>query len=202
MEEGVQRLVWSFLRPKMPNRKYLSPCAADHFDVVANLSKEQLNARYPAACEERWGKRSEGHPWEGDDEEGIPLKVLLRPTCDPCASCGADGEQYFSFCMNRPVNADRVQHCSYCKRCFYYRPGCLMGCAHCGMGSYYGPVDYQEIQEMTGMSVAEIDAAKARSKASGTDMAIKYKPEARGCNVPTFAPYETKMLASEGYWGF
>ena len=84
--------------------------------------------------------------------------------------------------MNRPINADRVMHCSYCKRCFYYRPGCLMGCAYCGMNDYYGPIDYEEIQEMTGMSVEEIDEAKEKSRMTGRDMAIRYKPEARGMN--------------------
>ena len=57
-----------------------------------------------------------------------------------------------------------------------------MGCANCGMNDYYGPIDYEEIQEMTGMSVEEIDEAKEKSRMTGRDMAIRYKPEARGMN--------------------
>ena len=71
----------------------LSPCAADHFNIVSSLTKEQLNARYPAACKERWGGPSSEHTWEVDGQEGIPLKALLRPTQDPCQHDGSDGEQ-------------------------------------------------------------------------------------------------------------
>ena len=50
-------------------------------------------------------------------------------SCKPCKQCR--GSQYFSFCLNRVVNADRVQHCNDCGRCFYFRPGFARGCPYC-----------------------------------------------------------------------
>ena len=50
----------------------------------------------------------------------VPLVRVLSTTDDACERCGGDGDQFFSFCLNRPVNADRVTHCLSCSRCFYF----------------------------------------------------------------------------------
>ena len=103
-------------------KKRLSDCAADHYSTVASLTAEQLSARFPFACEERWG----GPMWGGEEHatangaRGVALRQLLDDNDEACARCGGDGEQFFSFCLNRPVNSDRVAHCLSCGRCFYF----------------------------------------------------------------------------------
>lgn len=89
------------------------------------------------ACKERWG--GNGHYDELDGEpDTVRLEALLGSSdYEDCSHCGADGSQFFSFCLNRPVNSDRVKHCEHCHKCFYFRPGCLKGCQHCGMGDYF-----------------------------------------------------------------
>ena len=72
-----------------------------------------------------------------------------------------------------------------------------MGCAYCGMNDYYGPVDYEEIHEMTGMSIEEIDEAREESRAAGRDMAIQYKPEARGDSNSPPQPIITFLLSNQ-----
>jgi hypothetical protein len=69
------------------------------------------------------------------------------------------------------VNADRVCHCDHCGRCFYFRPGCIKGCEHCGMGGdpLYEPRLYPE--------------------------------DERGCNISKNADRFTISLTAEGYWG-
>jgi hypothetical protein len=191
---GVQRTIYLFLKPKQLN-KALSACAHDHFDVVSNLTKAQLAARYPAACAERWGQGGGGHPWEGDGEAGIPLRKLLRESQEPCGECGGDGEQFFSFCLNRPVNGDRVQHCHFCGKCFYYRPGCIQGCAHCGWAWEFPPVDWDHVQRCTGWTTAQIEAQRKRCRERGEDFSIQHLPAGRGCNVPPWAWPETRGLA-------
>jgi hypothetical protein len=50
----------------------------------------------------------------------------------PCTGCRSRGEQVFSFCLNRAVNADRVHHCLRCGKFFYYRPRfALRVCPYC-----------------------------------------------------------------------
>ena len=100
----------------------LSDCARDHRSVIMSLSASQFSARYPLACEERWG----GSKWGGGEHKSkrglssVPLVRVLSTTDDACERCGGDGDQFFSFCLNRPVNADRVTHCLSCGRCFYF----------------------------------------------------------------------------------
>ena len=137
-----------------------------------SLTPEQLNQKYPLACEERWGTRLGDHYWdENRVDKGVPLYELLDDAEPPC--CSADGSQFFSFCLNRPVNSDRVQHCEFCGKCFYFRPGCMNGCSYCGCGWNFR-----------------------------YDKAVKFPPDARGCSVPADADLSTRGLAMEGYWGF
>ena len=174
----------------------LTACALDHYSVLKSLTDKQLNARYPMACEERWGKGYDGHRYcedhdpdnededededEDEGEEGVPLRALLVEPYDNvvCRQCGTDGEQFFSFCMNRPVNSDRVHHCSFCGKCFYWRPGALYGCEHCGFGEDHANEDYT------------------------TSTLRRYKKgEGTGCTLPPDADYMARGLAREGYWG-
>ena len=173
---------------------------------MKSLNTKQLTTRYPAACIERWGNENE-HTWVNDNKTGIPLHCLLSPSSDPCASCGADGEQFFSFCLNRSVNSDRVKHCTYCGKCFYFRPGCLLACAHCGFGIYDPRFD-----NLTGEGAADlalkagitIEEATSILEENSQDQCfpIQFVEEARGCNIPSFADPSTLGLAGEGYWGY
>ena len=176
----------------------LSTCAADHMSVIKNLTNDQLKARYPLACIERWG--GDGHN-EEDENDGCTSLVDGLGAFDSCVSCGSDGEQWFSFCLNRMVNADRVHHCDYCGKCFYYRPGCMMGCPHCNYGLYLvmSSADVEDVANLAGISIN--DARKLISK-KGKQLNLKHVDIATGCNVPEFACYETKGLAAEGYWGY
>ena len=178
----------------------LSTCAADHMTVVRNLTKDQWNARYQLACAERWGDSSGEHNEEDENDGCICLRDGLGVS-GPCISCGGDGMQFFSFCLNRMVNADRVKHYDYCGKCFYFRPGCLMGCPYCNYGIYLfmSSGDYEEIANFSGISIN--DAKKLVAK-NGKQLNLKHVDDATGCNVPCFAPYETKGLAAEGYWGY
>eukprot|EP00605_Chrysophyceae_sp_TOSAG23-4_P000263 GSChrysophyteH1.ASY1.ANO1.304.1 assembled CDS len=162
-------------RATAKEEKCLHACALDHLRIVRNLTEEQLNQRYPMACGERWG-RPEAHRWEEDQELGVPLSEILD-FADPCMDCGADGGQFFSFCLNRSVNADRVCHCEHCGRCFYYRPGCIKGCEHCGMGQNPGWCFEKEEPH-------------------------RYPEDERDCSIPKNADYFTRGLAAEGYWGW
>jgi hypothetical protein len=65
----------------------------------------------------------------GPTEMAPLIAVLGHVEC--CQACGADSEMSFSFCLNRVVSSDRVQHCTDCGKCFYFRPGCMGGCQHC-----------------------------------------------------------------------
>lgn len=67
----------------------LSPCAAYH--LVQGLTENQLEARYPAGCEERWGMMNGGHAYDKDGREGIPLRSLLESHNEPCATCRCNG---------------------------------------------------------------------------------------------------------------
>ena len=177
----------------------LTPCAADHLSVLKSLKKDQLNARYPLACKERWG---DGNHCDGDKDDGcISLRVGLQ-TCEPCELCGSDGPQFFSFCLNRMVNEDRVKHCTFCGKCFYFRPGCMQGCTYCHWGEYYicSGEDIKELAQLAGISISK--AVAMVQKQGGRVFNIKYVESACGCNVPSFASYEQKGLASEGYWGY
>ena len=90
--------------------KDLSECARDHYlSVVQNLTEQQLEERYPMACVERWGGKSDDHCDQDDGEPGVALQYLLSSSnsyYEECTRCGADGRQFFSFCLNRPVNSD------------------------------------------------------------------------------------------------
>lgn len=195
---------------KLKSGLVLSTCAADHLSVYRSLTRAMRKARYPAACAERWGTPEDEHHYDADSEEGIPLNALLGNSAEVCEDCGADGEQFFSFCMNRPVPSDRVHHCTYCGKCFYFRPGCLMGCAHCGFGDFspHGEVDpVVQLAEYGGMSRAEAKARLAKEKAlSGGgrffEFPLQHAEIARGCGLPQTADSTTKGLAREGYWGF
>jgi hypothetical protein len=117
----------------------LSQCALDHLSTVRSLTPAQLKARYPHACAERWGGAPKVHMHYG--RPGVPLRALLAPAGgllstsgkDACDACAGDGAQFFSFCLNRPVNADRVMHCMACGRCAYFRPYFpSRRCPYCG----------------------------------------------------------------------
>jgi len=113
------------------NQRITSTCALMHLSVIKGLSKEQLASRYKLACAERWG----GKDHQGDEETDQCIALgedCMLSTSAPCGGCGNDGEQWFSFCLNRFVNADRVSHCTHCGKCFYFRPGFLGCCQHCG----------------------------------------------------------------------
>ena len=94
-------------------------CAADHLSVVRGLSDAQLAARYPLAC---------GLGCSGAPAELAKTLALSRP---PCASCGRSGLKYFSFCLNRVVNAHTVTHCLDCGRCYCMSPGFSSVCPYC-----------------------------------------------------------------------
>jgi hypothetical protein len=126
----VLKMISEFVIPKIikhefttNERETLSKCGLDHIDTIRSLTEEQLEQRYPLACEERWGPMG-GHHYNNDGEEGMPLSdAMLLKNIDslnrdiaPCQECGQDGEQFFSFCLNRLVNADRVKHCEFCGR--------------------------------------------------------------------------------------
>jgi len=116
-----------------------NPCILDHHDAIIHIKDGPMTdeVRYPLACEERWGNSmGTTHCWEMDEKPGAPLSATGIQTHSPCMDCGADGEQYFSYCLNRFVNADRVHHCMWCGRCGYFRPGCMNGCEHCGMSHF------------------------------------------------------------------
>jgi hypothetical protein len=111
-----------------PGLSSLSVCALDHLSAVRALTPAQLAARYPHACAERWGGARGRHTHGG--QPGVPLGARLAPCgllsaggTDACDACSGDGASFFSFCLNRPVNGDRVIHCMDCGRCSYFRPG-------------------------------------------------------------------------------
>jgi hypothetical protein len=161
-------------------RTRLSDCAADHIGVVLSLTPPQLLARYPYACAERWGGAPTRHTHGGvGAPPGVPLAELMCDSEEACDNCGADGTSFFSFCLNRPVNADRVCHCRACGRCFYFRPGFLGGCCpYCACnprGGASGDGGAEEEEEEEGLR-------EGRSHAEVTRL------EAR--------------LAEEGYWGY
>lgn len=108
----------------------LSSCAADHLSVVRSLNAAQLAARYRLACHELDTKCG-GANASTAPVASVELASALH-SCKPCKQCR--GSQYFSFCLNRVVNADRVQHCNDCGRCFYFRPGFARGCPYCAAG--------------------------------------------------------------------
>ena len=210
-KKGITALIERRLHgTKLKSGMVLSVCAADHLSVVRSLTPAQRNARYPAACAERWGTPEDEHHFDGDGEEGIPLKALLSDSAEVCQDCCADGEQFFSFCMNRAVSSDRVQHCTFCGKCFYYRPGCLMGCAHCGFGSFcaHDEVDpVAQLAEYGGLSRAAAKARLDEENARGgggifVEFPLQHAEVARGCGVPQTADSTTRGLAGEGYWGF
>jgi hypothetical protein len=134
----------------------LTDCALSHLSVVSKLTTEQLATRYPLACRERWGPGkhryksyerpnkfaflrtfSGGTAYTGDEfgaKGDVPLGALLTEAhC--CKLCGNDGDglQFFSFCLNRPINSNHVSHCLHCGKCFYFRPGFLDRCSHCNL---------------------------------------------------------------------
>jgi hypothetical protein len=119
-------------RLRLPSGKSvaLSVCARDHLTTVRGLSEAQLEAKYRKACIERWGNTYGNH--SNPKNLDVVLRRLLRKKAwEGCRDCGADGAQFFSFCFNRAVNADRVAHCMHCGRCFYFRPGFLERCSYC-----------------------------------------------------------------------
>lgn len=197
--------------------KEMSHCARDHYlTLVKDLTEEQRKQKYPMACIERWGGPPENHPlnenyseYEEDEEEGVPLELLLGDDHgwehEPvCSGCGSDGDQFFSFCLNRPVNSGFVHHCEFCHKCFYFRGGCLMGCQHCGMGWYTGedPRELASLAEGISVSQAQRLLDPDGGYDSGRGLKIKYRKEGRGCNVPACADEFTRGLAMEGYWGY
>lgn len=188
------------------SRIKLSPCAADHLSIVQSLTAAQLNARYPAACEERWGKmHGATHIYSQDGLEGIPLHALLTQSTEPCLTCGTEdgqSEQFFSFCMNRSVNADRVEHCNFCGKCFYYRPGYLKGCIHCGFGKFIIDDAFYSITQLGGMTQEAAQTLVLEASERNTDIVFKHIETARGCEIPPFADRNERGLAGEGYWGF
>lgn len=187
---------------KLVASQSLNECARDHYlSVVKNLTDEQLAARYPLACIERWG--GDAHFDEQDGEAGTVRLEALLAEYEDCSHCGSDGRQFFSFCLNRPVNSDRVQHCEYCHKCFYFRPGCLKGCQHCGMGYYFDEDgDPRALASAAGISVDEAEKKLSESSGMFDDIVIQYAEDSRGCNIPKNADYFTRGLASEGYWGW
>lgn len=209
--ELVLILIRSFLVPgrrkKYKTKISISDCGLDHMEVLKNLTPEQLNQRYDLACAERWGQCSSDHHWERDGKEGVPLKFILNH-CVPCQDCDADGPQFFSFCLNRPVNSDRVHHCKFCGKCYYFQPGCQRGCEHCGKG-YYFPGGYDDGVDTVSDLAYSAGVSRKRAKAllnsrAGIfdDIPICYEPGSRGCLIPDNADYYAKGLAGEGYWGF
>lgn len=96
----------------------LSACARAHLPLVCALTPEQLAARYPLACIERWGNHAGEHS-VADGRSDVPLRELLGESFDGCEWCAADGEQHFCFCMGTAVNNNLVEHCTFCGRCFY-----------------------------------------------------------------------------------
>jgi hypothetical protein len=195
----------------------LSHCARDHYlTVVKQLTDDQLKQKYPLACRERWGGESHHLSAKysqkyGGNDDGVPLELLLSDDNrwgdhEPvCRDCGSDGDQWFSFCLNRPMNGGFVHHCEFCHKCFYFRAGCLMGCAHCGMGWYNGDDDPHELSALA-ENISLVEAERMldpdNGYSYGQGLAFKYKEEGRGCNVPDCADSMTRGLASEGYWGY
>ena len=154
----------------------LSPCARNHLRVVAKLTTQQLDALYFPACIERWGN-SAGAKHGANGTVGVPLRALLASDAAPCDGCGGDGEQYFCFCMNRAVNANKVEHCPYCHRCWYGKYG-TRRCAYCkkrepDTGPYGTDKD----------DSCNVEASRWEYEDSGHD------------------EYQAG-LASEGYWGY
>ncbi len=191
---------------------FLSRCAADHFLIVQSLTAAQLNARYSPACLERWGpaSNSPGHVYCADQQPGIPLKAVLQAHQSPCQTCDSDCDQFFSFCLNRIVNKDRVEHCHQCGKCYYFRPGLgVRACPHCGFGNiFYGddgpleaphPTNVRKVVGLTGVTKRE---AIALLKAGGGELFLEHVESARGCNVPDGLDDFEYRFASEGYWGF
>ena len=194
----------------------MSHRARDHYlTVVKDLTDEQLKQRYPLACRERWGDDGHDHrlsakyvrKYGGDEEDGVPLELLLDDDRgydrEPVRrDCGNAGDQWFSFCLNRPVNSGFVHRCEFCHKCFYFRAGCLMGCLHCGMGWYDGDDDPHELAALAeGMSVDEAKRLLETVDTMREGLAFKYKENGRGCNVPACANPMVRGLVSEGYWG-
>jgi hypothetical protein len=203
----VLSLIRDFLLPprrrKVVRSKRLSACAKDHIHTVQRLTPEQWQQRYPLACAERWGTRGsyDEHTWDGD-EDGAPLRELfdLSP---PCASCGDDGEQFFSFCLNRSVNSNIVHHCEFCGRCFYFCAGNKRGCQHCGRGYFYR----DEFSDEEDMEATALACCAGVPKATALTwlkkypypkaVPILYEPHSRGCCWPKYEPPPT-----EGYWDY
>ncbi len=131
----------------------LSDCARDHISVVRSLGAAGMRATYPLACAEVWGGAETGHEHShGSCGVAAPLRELLD-TAEPCEECCGDGTQFFSFCLNRAVPADRVTHCLSCGQCFYFRPGFLRYCPYCE-GNPFGP-DAEDQNFEEGSSEAE-----------------------------------------------
>jgi ankyrin repeat protein len=106
----------------------LSVCAADHRSVLASLSAEQLAAKYTKGCVELWGPK--GH--SGPRGEVSLQELLMTEEYKDCQSCGSDGTQFFSFCLNRAVCSKIVRHCDFCGQCYYYRGEvAVTRCPHC-----------------------------------------------------------------------
>lgn len=178
----------------------LSECALDHYlSVVQHLTPDQLEQTYPLACIERWG--GQGH-WDQDEEErGVVALKWLLDKYDDCQQCGRDGIQFFSFCLNRPVNSNMVKHCEFCHKCFYFQPGCLRGCEHCGMGYFFDMDEEPEkLAHAAGISVEE--AEKKLDSSSSRDILIRYAEDSRGCKTPRHADSFSRGMAMEGFWGW
>lgn len=161
---------------------------------------------YTLACKERWGTSFHEHVTD-DGNQGVPLENGLA-TSSPCSSCGSDSDQWFSFCLNRFVNADRVHHCDNCGQCGYFRPGCIAGCEHCGFGDYYSNDEIQDpighLAYSGGFSHEKAEhLIQTGPKMFGRpNFDIIYEPGSRGCKVSKVAVPSTKRLAMEGYWGY
>jgi hypothetical protein len=155
--------------PAVAQRTSLSDCARDHLRTVRGLTAAQRAARYPLACAEVWGGAATGHTHAAEDGgPGARNGVRLRDVLDdaqPCEDCADDGTQFFSFCLNRPVPADRVQHCLSCGRCFYHRPGFMRRCAYCD-GNPLGGVD-PEGNDLQGEEAEEENALEMQFAAEG-----------------------------------
>lgn len=180
----------------------LSECALDHYlSVVRHLTPEQLEQTYPLACIERWGDIERGPPHGDEDQEELGVVALCHvlDTYEDCQACGGDGQQFFSFCLNRPVNDNMVQHCEFCHKCFYFRPGCQKGCEHCGMGYYYD--DGEGPEGLANAAGISIQAAQDMIDAShSSEMEICYAEDHRGCRIPRNPDYYTAGMAMEGFW--
>ena len=121
------------------------------------------------------------HSVKGCNVEGkVPLWRLLSRDFEGCKGCGADGPQYFCFCMGRALNSDRVEHCLMCGLCYYTRPGVevCQYCQHRSLRSSEGP------EEVWGES--EEGCAEDSSSPEG----------------PLKMARTDFGFSSEGYWGF